>query len=339
MDGFDHYETADIAKKWSSAGGWTPTLGTIYPGVAPAWAIPPGGQGLALGNAHSLSKVFPSNYAVGLIGFYYRYLTTPAAMTIASFNENTGAEQCSLRVDSTGHLLVNRASTNLATSTNTLSASTWYHIEFKATINNSTGQYEVRVNGSSTGWIPQSSANKNTRNVTNNYFYGFSIYGANGYPLFDDLYVLNCDASPNDTFLGPQKIITCYPRMAGTYAQWTPNYMDNFENVQETTADSLNTFNQSSTANQIDSFSMDQLPNATINGIQHVLFARQDVGAARQLAPFQYSSSTPYVGTTYNLTAGFVCYLDVKDQDPDAGPGAWTYANINASEFGYKLIA
>src|SRR5581483_7253070 len=151
-------------------------------------------------------------------------------------------EQLSLRLDSAGHLIVSRQGTTLATSTNTLTIATWYWIEFKATINNATGSFEVRVNGSATGWIPQQT-NQNTRATGNNSANGFALGNAGNTPgfFFDDVVVA-------DDFVGQGQIVTLRPQAAGNYQQWTPNYGTNFGSVEDWVFDGDNSFVQSSTS-------------------------------------------------------------------------------------------
>ena len=336
MDGFDHYETADILKKWSTTTVWTPTFGTILPGVSPAWSRAPGGQALRLnGSAQTLTKNLSTTIVTGVVGFNLM-LNTIGAATIFIFMDG-GTEQCSLRMNASGQITFNRGTTVLATSSNNIVAATWYHIEIKATINNTTGTYEVRVNGSSSGWIAPATG-ANTRNGTNNYFSQVQLI-SNVVETFDDFYVLNCAISPNNDFLGPQKIFVLLPEKNGTYNQFTPNYMDNFENVRETTGDADNTFNQSSTVNNIDSFNLTNVPTATINAIQHVILARQDAGAQRAIASFQRQGTTDVAGSTnMNLAGSYLYYLDPKDTNPADSNSAWTASGINNSEFGYKLV-
>jgi flagellar hook-associated protein FlgK len=335
MDSFDHYTNDDVLKKWTTCSTTVPALGAAT-GVNPAWACPPGGQGWTMGGAGNyLSKTLPATYTVGIIGCNY-WFNSIAAGTLLVFADGD-AEQCSIRMDASGHITVSRNGTLLATSTNTITQQTWYHIEAKVTVHNSTGTYEVRVNGTATNWIAAATG-KNTRAQTNDYFTQVRAVMAQANCRIDDFYVLNCSSSPNNDFLGPQKIFTCHPKGVGNYSQWTANYMTNFENVREFSGDGNSTFNQSSTANQIDTFDMDSLPNATVNGIQHVIMARQDTGTGRTLCPVVRSGSTDYVGSTLSTTAGYVFLIDPKDVDP-ATSAQWTYTNFNGEEFGYKLLS
>jgi hypothetical protein len=355
MDGFDHYTPdtygaggagtagtlADVYKKWTGNVGNAPTVITI----SPFYARQQPGQGLGYitANAGGIYKARGSNQATMFAGVAVMFTSAPAAnayIPIMFMDGNT--EQCSVRTDGANHFTFQRTTTVLATSTNTFSINTWYYLEAMATVHNSTGQYEVRVNGTSVNWIPQSAANQNTRaGAANNYTNGIGIHYANAAlsMRIDDLYYGDTTGS-NTTFLGPQMIVTLRPSGAGNYAQWTPNMGNNFGNVNELYPDGDVSFNQSSTANQIDTFLYPDLPIAagTVSAIQHVLYAKQDAGAARSIAPLQRSGGTDYPGTTFNLTTSYQMLLDPKDLNP-VDTAAWAIADVDGAEFGYKLIS
>ena len=346
-DGFDHYLAADLFKKWTNMVAGSIANITISPNYARA----PGGMGINLAEStgsrgwyKTLSATqtsFVSGFAVYFSSGVPTSTTAPIWATWDSGTAVSTTYQLGLRPDAGGHLVIATGAnlgTVLATSTNTFSANTWYHIEIKATINNSTGSYEVRVNGTSTGWIAAATS-KNTRGQSsNNYIDSVGLLTANNAGIyFDDFYFLS-SASPNNDFVGPVKIVTAYPAGAGNYAQWTGNFASNFTNVQELAGDGDGTFNQSATANQIDTFDMDNMPTGTIVAVQDVMMARQDAGAARVVRTKFRSSSTDYDGTSFNMAGSYQYHLDPRDVDP-ATSSAYTVSNFNAQERGYELVS
>lgn len=343
-DGFDHYLAADILAKWTGWISGTSMANSLR--ISPDYARPPGGMGIVFGDNgvnRGIYKTFPTTHASFVSGFAFYAGATPLAMPLwAVFDSASGVPastpQLALRGDGAGHLTIVRGTTVIATSTNVFSLNTWYFIEIKATIHNTTGAYEVRVNGSSTGWLPAATG-QNTRGQSANNFVDIVALGTNQVAThrFDDFYFLSAGA-PNNDFLGPQKIVTLFPAGAGNYAQWSGNYASNYTNANELAGDSDNTFNQSATANQIDSFVFDDVPTGTIAAVQHTLLVRQDAGAARTVAPLQRSGGTDYVGSTLAVAGSYQYLTDPRDTDP-ATAAAYTAANVNAAEFGYKLIS
>jgi hypothetical protein len=347
-DGFDHYATSDLGKKWTS---WTGTGTAGDYDINYGYARAPGGMGIRrLTNIQAgrlMYKTLSSTHTSFIYGMSIMFsAAVPTSTTgpfMAVWDSSSGVSttyQLCLRGDAGGHLvLAAPVGTILATSSNTFSSGVWYHIELKATINNTTGTYEVRVNGSSTGWIPAATG-KNTRGQSaNNYIDTLGIGdGAAAGANIDDLYFLS-SASPNNDFLGPVKIMTAYPSGAGNYAQWTGNFASNFTNVQELTGDSDSTFNQSATANQIDTFNFDDMPTGTIIATQDVMMARQDAGAARVVrTKYRSGGGTDYNGTSYNMAGSYQFHLDPRDVDPATG-SAYTVSNFNAEERGYELVS
>lgn len=342
IDGFDHYGPSNLFNKWTNFFGNNPSAG-----IAPNYARGTG-QGLTFGtdNVFGIYKtVWPSGSATVTMGVaaYFGAVPATGGFIPLLFMDGT-AEQCSVRGDGTGKLRVQRGATVLATSVNAISLNTWYYLEFQATISTTVGRYELRVNGTSVGWIPQSAANQNTQLTANAYATGVGLGAPNGSGnanFYDDFYALDSSGAVNTTFLGDIRVAALRPQAAGNYAQWTSNGGPNFANVADNPwYDGDTTFNQSATANQIDSFVFDDLPAASgsVFGIQHVLWAKKDVGAARTFAALQRSSATDYVGTTQNAGTSYAMYLDVKETNPDTGL-AWTVGGVNGAEWGYKILS
>lgn len=343
-DGFDHYTAADILKMWT---GYL-NNSTITTSILPSLCRPPGGQGLQLtdgNNGRGVYRTLPATYATFVSGFSVYFTTVPgsAAPFWAVYDSTSGLPaatyQLELRGDGAGHLRISRNGTTLATSTTVLSTSTWYHIEIKATINNSTGAYEVKVNGSSTGWIPAATSQNTRGQSANNYIDIVALASAaaasNG-PVFDDFYFLSSTA-PNNDFVGPQKYWTAYAAGIGTHSEFTGNYATNYANVNEITGDSDNTFNQSATADQIDTFLFDHLPAGTITAVQHVLMVKKDAGAARTIAPVtRTGGDTDREGTTLSVAGSYQFLTDPMDVDP-ATSAAWDVDDFNGYEYGYVL--
>lgn len=342
QDGFEHYANADLAKKWT--GMTAGTLGTevqvnSFSAAAGAW---PGEfatncmQSNATNNRGAY-KTLPSTYATGVVGiwFWTNNCLPDTNMRVLVLGDGT-TEQISVRGDGIGHLTVTRGGTVLGTSTRVMQSSTWYFLELKATINNTTGVIELRVNGDT--WIASTSS-LNTRSTANNYFNTVHLGStATSYIAYKSIYVLDTTGTVGNDFIGPCIIKTLRPRSAGNYSQWTAAAGKNFGMLQEQYADGDVSTNATTTAANIDTFGMTELPAGTVYGVQYVNEMKQDAGAARTMAPLARISSTDYAGTTVGLTASYVFYTEVKPLSP-ATSAQWTTSEINGAEFGYKLVS
>ncbi len=336
MDGFDHYTkpanttfaTSDISKKWTLGDGDDGNIGPIDA----LYAHTPGGQGILL-NGRGIRKSLPSGQqASRCYAGWFKFTNALPSNAFLLFMD-TNNEQLSLRGDGAGHLLVSRAGTTLFTSTNTVSVGVWYFIEFKATIHNTTGVYEVKVNGTSTNWIPQQTG-ANTRGTGSNNSANQAQYGLNGGPILnlDDVWV-------GDDFPGQGRIFTARPAAVGNSSAWASSYGTNWGAVGDILPDGDTTFVQDSTSGHIDLHIFDELPvgSGTIVGIQHNLWARQDTGAQRQIRPKIRSGGTNYSGASVNTGGSYTDFTEAVNNDPNTS-AAWTVSGFNAAEFGYELV-
>jgi len=354
MDGFDHYIGAadagvnDLVHKWT--GWYLNGDGSANPDVfianqsATGFVYARGGLGQALvwnGNSRFIGKSVPAG-STFTMGKAVRWAGNPSGSSVPLLGMVDGTTvQVGVSTDGAGHLTVVRGGTTLATSTNTVSGGIWYYVEFKATINSTTGVIELRVNGSSTGWVPSTGSlnTQNTGNATANVLGIGQISAVQ--QVSDDVYMLDSTGSVNTTFLGPVRVAALDPAQAGNYSQWTPNGGTNFANVADGPApDGDNTFNQSSTAGQLDSYVYEDVPatSGSVFAIQHNIYARQDAGAQRTIARLIRRSGTDYVGSNQLTSTSYTYYLQVDETDPSTS-SAWSIAGLNAAEFGVKLIS
>jgi hypothetical protein len=341
-DSFAHYAVADLTKKW------TTSVGTHD--IHQAYGLSPSPVGIALGGSsqpHYIDKTIGSTLETFIAGVWFRTPSLATASVIMSFHDG-GTEHVSVRYTTGGQITFTRNGTVLATSTNTISTATWYHIEVKATIGDAgdspSGRYQVRVNGTATNWIPDSGTGQDTRNGGNKSISNVRLNAratnaaASSNHNFQHYYLLNTTGSVANDFLGPCRFEVVTPVGAGNAAAWTGNYADNWRNVADIVADGDSTFNQSSTAAQKDKFTMSDVPSGTIHAVQHVLMARQDAGAQRVIRPITRIGGTDYNGTSFNTAASYVFHLDPTSTSP-ATSTAWTDTEINGAEFGYELVS
>lgn len=340
FDGFDTYATADLLKRWTGMGASL--------GVGPLYSRSPSGQGLqASANASALAgtclyKSFGVNYTQGVVGIAYRESGALTNRTILVVADGI-SEQISVRTNASSVLVVNRGGTLLATGTTVLSANTWYFVELKFSIHASAGTVLLQLNGvaETLTYVTGTSTTQNTKATANVQWNGFGPGSSSTTCNFDDVYVLDTSTGTNTTFLGPIRCAVCAPAAPGNYAQWTPNGGTNAGNVSEPYEDGDTSFNQSSTANQIDSFVMQDLPvsSGSVYSLQTLTTARQDAGAARTMAGLLRISGADYPGATASLSSSYQILADIHDLQPVGGTPAWDPATVAAMEAGYKLIS
>jgi len=326
-----------LGKKWQqavddNAGAWT----VLYPGDTLVRPGVPVGQVLRVATqaaGRHLYKTLPGGaLATRCVStWWYSTLGQATVGAIIGFMDGT-TDQLNVSPDATGHLTVRRGTTVIATSTNTISANTWHHIQFKATINSTTGAYEVKVNGSSVNWIPAATG-ANTRSTANNS--ATTAYCGNtlAATMFRDFLV-------TDDFPGVVVGALLRPAVAGYHQDWTASSGSNRGAVVgQLDADA--SFVESPTNGNIDTYTLEAVPSGgtpTIIGIQHQLYVKHDTGAAHTVRPKVRASGTDYSGTSVATTTSYALVVEASSVNPDTA-AAWTKADIEAAEFGYERVS
>jgi hypothetical protein len=337
-DGFDWYRSADILKRWTALPGASLETGAQYSRG--------GGQGLwvtgAAGGASpcTIYKSLGANYSQGVIGFAFRWgnSTVLASRNIMLVLDGV-TEQISIRTNASSVLYVSRSGASLATGTTPLSLDTWYYIELKFTINGSSGSVELNLNGATE---IASTGSLDTTSTANDRWTGLGFLSLTSAVnmWIDDVYALDSGSGTNTNFLGPVQVVSRAPSANGATVAWTPNGGSNVGSVGEDFQDGTATFNQSATANQVDTFEMQNAPIASgsLFAVAHHLVAVQDAGATRTIAPVLRLSGTDYVGTGVALSTSIRFLSEYYDQNP-ATSSAWALSEWNGAESGYKLVS
>ena len=226
MDGFDYIPASGgtLASIWLGSGSkWD--LYYANGSIGTETSSTPFGFGGALDPvAGYLMKNLASNYATLIAGFYLNPLNIHYGLRLLSFYDGS-TSQVHLIVDGDGHfeVLNNVGSSVAGVGATTLVSGTWYYIEFKATINSSTGSVYVRVNGSA----EISATGLNLAASGNNYVNGirlgnatFSFPGVNE-SYTDDFVLMDSSGSTMNGFQGPLRIYSVLPNSDVANAGWT----------------------------------------------------------------------------------------------------------------------
>lgn len=337
-DSFDHYTT--VSDKWSSSSGGTigaygrnSTNGCRLAGVSAFIDF----VQKNLTTAHATVTVgagFRFNYTDIVAGYY------TASRTIIDFRDDSTAH-VSVRISPIGRLqVINGDGTVLATGTTDIIAGNYYYIEFKATINGTTGAVELKLNAATDA----SASNVDTLNTAtatvNNVRFRSSSESASATTDIDDIYVLDGSGSSNTTFLGDVRVECLFPEGAGALTQWTPSAGQNYQDVDESDPNDDTDYVQTSTATNTDTYTFTDLTptTGTVKGVQINIVARKDDAGTRTIAPVIRQSSSNQVGSNQNITTNFAHYRQIYDVNPHTSV-AFTISEVNADEFGIRLVA
>ncbi len=359
FDGFDDYNTSQEYRYWVSQSSG-PGNGNVYIPLAfngnAAISASNGRNSTAslryvitsLGRGQALF-INISSTVTKSIGFAFK--TTAFSdgsgniYAIATFADSlTG--QCTLVLEATGVLSVYRgvngsARTLLGSSSLSLLTSTWYYIEWKLTVDPTTGVVTVNVNGvpwiTLTGQNTRSSSNNSMNQVILGWTASSNTGGsASGMTLdYDDFYI-----DSTGTFYGDQRVESIFPTGLGATNNFTASTGTNYSCVNNNPSDDDTTYISSSAINDIDLYTFPALgtTTGTVNSLMTITLSRADNAQSIQLASVYRVSATNYFGTTNYINESYIPCFNIQSVNPNTS-AAWTISTVNSAQFGIKRIA
>jgi len=335
IDGFDHYALGDMAKKWDDASSWVSTYFDIQSTVRRRAA----GQALAAKTSTCfLAKngTFANN--IVYVGFAYYPGDLDGAQWVQFYNAD--GYQVTVKHATDGSIKVLRgggAGTLLESSaTGIFSAQIWYWVEIKVTIDNSSGTYEVRVNGTDV----VSGSSVDTQSQTSAGVTQVRISGTATDSYYDDLYI--ADDSGSFDFLGDSRVDLILPTGAGATTAWTPSAGSNYENVDDATdIDDDSTYNSEADVNGVDTYAfgnLTALTTPTIHAVAVNVCSRNDDADTHKHKAIARPASTDRESAEFTNTSSYKIYQAIWALNPEDS-AAWEEADVNGAEFGIKLTA
>ena len=236
-----------------------------------------------------------------------------------------------------GDLIVLRGSTPLAKTTGLgLALDTWYYIEFKIFVNDTTGTYEARVNGDNV----LSDTNVDTKTTGNAYYNQVELRYSNSSDMhqIDDFYVCDGSGSLNNDFLGPITMKTIRPDGDSTanFTTSTPS-ANHYENVDDAVVDDDTSYVESSTSGHRELYNYAAVSGLdSIKGLALNLVAN-DGGNDEAFKHLISSNGTEESSSNNNInSSNYGTFLYASDSDPDTS-SSWNTSAVNAAKFGSEL--
>lgn len=336
-DGFEIHQVGTYySRMYALVGGGAPVSGRLH------------GFGISLAG----TTITTPSLGVGVVrvvGF---------GMRLSSFDNATflqfllsGLAQLTLTFTAARQVEIRRGANNgtvIATGTTVIAASAWVYIEVRVTITDNTGPatgtIEVRINEVSelSLTVIQTAPTGNGDGADQLRLVGKSAVTAE----FDDFWSINEDTGGTTGFRGDMALEGILPTGAGASTQWTPvGAASNFDAVNDTALSPNNAdYVTSDTNGQIDYYAHGDLSFLT-GAIECVFVSMgcrmENAVGSRVIRPrFRRNSGTSGAGANVTVSGTAVVEAVVAmEQDPTAGPGAWTVAEINAGQFGMEVVS
>lgn len=286
-----------------------------------------------------------ANSGTVIVGTWFKYtgsFVSGVSLRVMEFTDvavTSSSIRPRLLLTSDGNLVFNNGSVTLdGTGLATLEEDTWYFIEAKVTIHNTTGAVEIRVNGVTDLIL----TNVNTRpSGTNNYCNAIRLWAyihgtANVSVFWDDFYVANVDGNGVQDFLGPALVSYHIPESDSTVA-WTPNSgSTNYSRVNEAPPDGDTSYVETSTSNAEDLYGISDLDdNYEVYAVQANYHA---VGSSSSFDPIVRHGSTTDAGSTVETGSDYSCGIQVWEKNPVTN-NPWTANQFNSATFGVRQVS
>jgi hypothetical protein len=257
---------------------------------------------------------------------------------IVSLYDGDFLEGMHLRVDDTGYYIeVWRGNVVLETITSIeLPIDEWFYIEFKVYCDDTSGSWEVRLNGNTIG----SASGVDTQASLTNYHQ--SVRWNTNYCVqrVDDIYVCDGSGAKNNDFLGVMRVVPTWPDTDHT-TEWdtvvgagTHSYA-----VDEQEPDDDTSYVEDDDIGDKDIFDYINITEnlGRVAGVMVNTLCRETDAQYYDLIQIVRSGGAEYDQPSQQVgSSSYVHKYDVVESDPDTGLD-WTKTGIDAAQFGVKV--
>lgn len=333
MDGFDHYASADIPKKWGSTASGSRTI------------LPTGGRrggGALQLSSTSCAKGFGAAATdTVVVGLCFVATATNGGQAVQLTGDATATIHVSIIALTNGAIEVRRGSatgTIIGTSAaGVVNVALPFYLEAKVKLHDTTGSVEIRVNGSSTPVL-------NLTNVDTKSGGTETVFSGVTLPIqsstVDDLYVLDTSGAANNNFLGDVRIDTIFPTSDGNYQSFTPSTAGAHYVLVDDATPNTTDYVDGAASGDRESFGLADLAaltSSTVYAVQVNAAVNKDDAGARSASTMIRTSATDADGASVALgtTQSYISQIYATD----AGGSAWTQSSVNAMEAGVRVSA
>lgn len=292
-----------------------------------------------LSSTSELVKIIPESNPV-IVGM--RILpglqgTSPAQITLVRFLDSVGTIHGTLRVTVTGSLQILRgdSATLLSSSVpGVLSVGQWSYVECKYFVNDTTGGYEIRVNGN----MVLTGSAADTRNAGNANV-GRIRWGGSGQYGLDDIYIVNTGSLINNDFLGDVIVVEQLVTGNGSINNFGANTGSNFSAVRDAGGENGDvTFVSASQSGFIDLYTI-ETPTFTaqnVYGVSVGTFVRKTELGNQNLQLLVSGTTINSSSRTFPVESSYQEKIHIWEQNPETSAN-WTLNNLNNLQIGFKI--
>lgn len=250
--------------------------------------------------------------------------------------DDAGVANIMLKLNSSGTLSIySTISFMKGTSSGTIPIGGYFRLEVRFHPTQTTGRCEILINGDPFLEV----ASDNLGYAGNNTIGAIKLMGAVGSATsWDDVVIMDDQGASFNDHIGDLLIEALSPTVDTAQQDFTAsNAGDNFAEVDDVAQDGDAGYNSSSTVNDEDLFTHEDLSSTPASILACVVnLMALDTGVSRGLKASCKSNVTTSRGAEIALTGGYVFSQTLYEDDPDTAV-AWDGAGVDAAEFGYQV--
>ncbi len=338
IEGFETYGsltnsdlTLELIKKWGAAGGTF----SIVAGRDGGKCV----QNTATSTFYYFVSTDITDWIVGFaIKFGVGSVVDGIIFRIREFTPTATDFHLTVNTDIFGDILINAhllgSGTPDTSTSRFMVEDIWYYFEIKLNIDNSTGSYEVKVDGVTK--LSNSGVDTKNGNGTGKYLRWTNPTVVDSY--FDDIYICDNTGAQNNDFLGDCTIVAINPDSDVT-TEWSTPGASHYTEIDENPSDEDTSYIETGSPTAVDLWGFENVTNlfGSIYGIQ-VCGESTRTGDAIDLRIVSGATTSDDVGTdnTEVNDPDYVTYTRIVELDPNTS-SAWTLSNLNAAQFGAIL--
>jgi hypothetical protein len=326
IDGFDEYQASDLALRYTSVG--SVSINTASPVVE--------GRYVGMSNNQRMNAVVPADPTY-TIGCHIQPQGGGSANTDIFLLQESGTNHVTVKVNfTTGLITIQRDTTTVGTPTAVAPflPGVWRWFEVQVKVHDTTGTYEVRVDGVTV----MSASGLDTRNggavgTINTIRIGCGLSQESVF--MDNLYL----ASGSAGFQGEGRCVTDVATADGGLTDFAASTGNRWACVDEIPQNGDTDYISSSTSGHRSTFTMATFGlTGTIKALALSIFGRKDDAAARTLqAMLRRSGSNQDHADTWALSTSTAKYESIWNTDPFTA-SAWADSNIDSTEYGIENV-
>lgn len=333
-----------MALRWADSFDFWTTMPGTFTIAGSGQSVGSGKLTLPIGAGPSYGEVTLDSQATWIVNIRANFNGIVADTPFLTFRDS-GTAQCSLVIRSTGALAFYRGTSSAQVGSDSSplvldNDTTYYDIEVKVTIHNTTGQVQVKVNGAS---VISTAADQNTRGGSNNsangvLFGNVTDFGSAPTVKLQHAVIMDSTGSQMNNFLGPVNVNLHDTTADGNYTTWAANTGNRYQAVDETNPNGDTDYVSAASVGDKVTFAMGNLP-AGVTTVHSVFLwtdvKRDDATTRGYKALLRYSGADSNPNAEHTVGSSYAYFFDAFDVSPfSGGSTAWTTTEVDGVEAG-----